>query len=291
MHFEDIALSFVPNLTNGAIAHLIDIFGSAKAIYSATEKVLVESIDLRSDIATNICNKAGFKEAERELELCTQRGIKILSASERSYPVTLKFMPDHPHIIYMVGDNSLLSCSSLCAITGERDNLSSYGEKVTFKLLEQIAAIMPEVVIVGALEGGADSVALRGAVHFGLRAIGVVNAPLTQIAPQSCAHLADEILQSGGLIISEVGCTATSKDDHLAPHHRIIAGLCRGVVVIESSKIPQIARFADSYGRPLLAVPGRVTDSMSWGTNSMIATSMAQMVCTGKDIVEQLFWY
>lgn len=115
-------------------------------------------------------------------------------------------------------------------------------------------------------------------------------APLTQIAPQSAAHLADEILESGGVVLSEVGVMSGAADDSLAPHHRIIAGLCSGIVVVEGSKIPQIASYADSYGRELMAIPGRVTDNMSWGANAMIASSMAQMVCTGEDIVKQLFW-
>ena len=60
------------------------------------------------------------------------------------------------------------------------------------------------------------------------------------------------------------------------------------MVVVEASEIPPVAKYADGYGRTLLAAPGRVSDSMSWGTNRMITTSMAQMVCSVGDVIEYL---
>lgn len=290
MKIEDLALSFVRGLTPRAVAYLLEHFGSAEALFSASEAELTQRVELRSDIARRIVRRESFSAAERELKMCRERGIEVVASTDSIYPEQLRFMADYPHIIYIVGNTSLLSSRMLCAIMGERESISSYGEKMVYRLLEQIADIAPEVVIVGALEGGADAVALRCAHHFGLRCIGVTDSPLSQIVPQSCERIAAEILDSGGALLSEVGVHSAVVDAEHAAHHRIIAGLCGGVVVVEGSRVPEVAKFTDGYGRALFAVPGRVTDPMSSGANAMIASSMAQMVCTGRDIVEQLGW-
>lgn len=290
MKIEDLALSFVRGLTPRAVAYLLEHFGSAEALFAASEAELIQRAELRADIARNIVKRSTFSAAEREIVLCRERGIEVVASTDSTYPEQLRFVADYPHIIYMVGNTSLLTRGKLCAIMGERDSISSYGEKMVYRLLEQIADIAPEVVIVGALEGGADGVALRCAHHFGLRCIGVTDSPLSQIVPQSCERIAAEILDSGGALLSEVGVHSAVADEAYAAHHRIIAGLCGGVVVVEGSRVPEVAKFTDGYGRALFAVPGRVTDPMSSGANAMIASSMAQMVCTGRDIVEQLGW-
>jgi DNA processing protein len=111
---------------------------------------------------------------------------------------------------------------------------------------------------------------------------------LSQLSVQAGRHLADEVLEAGGAIISEVGVMSAVVDDRQSADERLVAALSDGVVVIESGEIPNIARCADSYSRSLMALPGRASDALSWGANRMIATSMAQMVCSGRDIVRIL---
>jgi DNA processing protein len=47
---------------------------------------------------------------------------------------------------------------------------------------------------------------------------------------------------------------------------------------------------ADSYGRTVMAVPGRITDTTSFGTNNLIRTGKARMVLTANDIIEDMGW-
>lgn len=188
----------------------------------------------------------------------------------------------------MVGDDALPNSSLLVAITGERGQISAYGNKMVIRLIEQLADIMPEVVIVGMLDSCVDSLAMRYALNCGLRVVAVASAPLSQLSAQAGRHLADEILEAGGAIISELGVMSAVVDDRQSADERLVAALSDGVVVIESGEIPNIARCADSYSRSLMALPGRANDAMSWGTNRMIATSMAQMVCSERDIFKIL---
>lgn len=75
--------------------------------------------------------------------------------------------------------------------------------------------------------------------------------------------------------------------------NRIIAGLSEGTLVIESAAKGGsliTAEMADGYERTVMAVPGRIDDDRSQGTNRLIRSLKAQMVCSGRDIADCLGW-
>ena len=288
MKIEDIALTLIPNLTPLAVAHLLEVFGSAEAIYAASEAELISRAGLRADIAKKIVAGYGLPQAAREIESCQRAGITVVASCDRAYPERVRFCADYPHIIYMVGDTSLPNSSTLLAIVGERQSVSGYGNKMILKLIEQIAELMPEAVIVGMLESCTDATALRIASTYGLQTIAISSVALSELSCSEYSRLADEILTSGGAIVSEVGSASALREDGYSADERIVAGLSDGVVVVESGDVPNIAKCADSYSRMLFALPGRATDVTSWGTNRMIASSMAHLVCSGRDIVNIL---
>ena len=77
------------------------------------------------------------------------------------------------------------------------------------------------------------------------------------------------------------------------PRNRIIAALSAGTVVVESAESGgslSTAAFADGYNRSVMAVPGRAVDANSLGCNLLIRNRKAQMVLSGRDIVEELRW-
>lgn len=286
MKIEDVELSFVPELGDGGVAHLIDIFTDAQAIFAAPQQRLVEVAQLRGDIAEHIAQRRSLAAAQRQVEYAARRGVRMVAATERSYPERLSATSSAPHIIYMVGQGDIAECRTIIGFAGNRD-MSSYAEQMCVAMVERLAEQCPEVVIAGALEGIADGVALRAAMHFGLRVIAVSSSPLTKIVSSHLAHLAQEVISSGGLIVGREGefspCKATEGDAA-----RLMAALCDAVVVLEASHIPAVAAAASSYGRELFALPGRATDGASSMANRMIATGEAQMVCSAEDILRLL---
>jgi DNA processing protein len=50
------------------------------------------------------------------------------------------------------------------------------------------------------------------------------------------------------------------------------------------------AEIADSYNRIVMAVPGRITDSTSFGTNNLIRSGKARLIITANDIIEDMDW-
>lgn len=287
MKIEDIALSYVHGLGWRGATHLAEVFGDSAAVFAATKEELIGEAELRADIAASIVSKSSFEIAKRELSLCQKHGITPLAATDDLYPERLLFVQTHPYIIYMVGNPSLLHYSTIVAFAGER-GATNYGEQNIWHSIEHIASVAPECIIASTMEEGTDSTIIRSALHNGLRVVGVTNCPLTQIAPQSMQTLSGEIIDAGGAVISGVGAMAAQSEDRRGMHHSILAGISDAVVIVESCKIHPVAQAADGYGRTVLAVPGRTTDPLSQGTNRMIATGMAQMLCSNKDIVEYL---
>ena len=291
MRLEDIALTFVPQLGVRGVVHLLEVFGSAEAVFAASADELRERGALREDIARNIVARRGFAEAERELEYCHRHNITPLASTDEGYPALLRDIEDYPHILYVRGSVGALRRRSV-AFVGTR-KMSAYGDRMCNELVGSLAEILPDVVIVSGLAYGIDGAAHRAAVAAGATTVGVVANPLPHVTPTTNERLAADIVGRGGAIVSELSSQTKQNGRYFIPRNRIIAGLAAGVVVVESPESGgslSTASFADGYGRSVMAVPGRATDENSRGCNILIRNRKAQAILSGRDIVAELMW-
>ncbi|MBR0363242.1 MAG: DNA-protecting protein DprA, partial [Alistipes sp.] len=116
---------------------------------------------------------------------------------------------------------------------------------------------------------------------------------LPNVSPAPNRNLADEILRMGGAIVSELHSQTKQNGQLFIARNRIIAGLSMGTLVVESPASGgslATADIADSYGRTVMALPGRITDTQSFGSNNLIRTGKARMVLTANDIIEDMGW-
>lgn len=292
MTIEDLALTFVPHLGVRGTVHLLDVYGLAERIFAASESDLAERAQLRTDIARSIVRRAGFAEAEREMKHCSRHGIEIVASTDVAYPEFVRTAADYPHILYMKGDASALRSPHVLSIVGTR-KMTSYGERVCNEIVEGIAAEFPDAVIVSGLAFGSDAAAHRAALAFGLRTVGVVANALPDIVPAQNGALARDMIARGGAVVTEVTSQTKQNGNLYIPRNRIIAALGEGLLVIESpangGSMSTVAA-ADAYSREIMAVPGRATDTMSVGTNSLIRNRVAQMVVSAADVISCLGW-
>ncbi len=291
MRLEDIALTFVPQLGVRGVVHLLECFGSAEAIFAASVDELRGRAMLREDVARNIVAHKGFAEAERELEYCRRHNITPLASTDEQYPKLLREVNDFPHILYVRGAVEALS-SRTVAFVGTR-KMSPYGERLCNSLVESLAEIVPNVTIVSGLAYGIDGAAHRAALSAGVTTVGVIANPLPNVTPTANERLAAEIVGRGGAVVTELHSQTKQNGRYFIPRNRIIAGLSAGVVVVESPAEGgslSTAEAADSYGRSVMAVPGRVTDENSRGCNVLIRNHKAQAILSGRDIVSELMW-
>ncbi len=291
MVIKDLALLFIRGLGSRGIVHLIDHFGSAEAIYRAPLNALVNDAKLRKDVAERIVAGEGIKEAEREVEYCRKHQICAIAATDEEYPEALRETSDRPHVLFVKGNVRALHMRTL-SMVGTREATPS-GIHAADKIISSLATQIPNLCIVSGLAYGIDSACHRSALAHKVTTIAVVADTLPNVSPAPNRNLADEILRQGGAIVSELHSQSKQNGQLFIARNRIIAALSMGTIVVESPASGgslATADIADSYGRTVMALPGRITDSQSFGSNNLIRSGKARMILTANDIIEDLGW-
>ena len=194
-------------------------------------------------------------------------------------------------MLFVKGSVDALTMTTL-SMVGTRE-ASPSGLHVADKIIGDLAQQLPDLCIVSGLAYGIDSACHRAALAHHAKTVAVVAEVLPNVSPAPNQRLADEIINTGGAIVSELHSQTKQNGQLFIARNRIIAGLSMGTVVVESPASGgslATADIADSYGRTLFAVPGRITDTNSFGSNNLIRTGKARMVLTARDIIEDMGW-
>ena len=292
MTIYDLALTFTPALGNKGVAHLIDTFHDAESVFRASEEELrVRAGIVRDSIIKDLRSGTGLRAAERELDYCAKHHIYAIAATDEVYPSLLAECPERPHVIYAQGSLAALSQPAV-SFVGTR-TISTYGQTVGRKIIEQLHTLKEDVCIVSGLAFGNDENAHKAALEVGATTVAVIANALPEVTPAGNRNLADKILAQGGTILTELSSQHKNSGNFFPSRNRIIAALSSGTVVVESpykggSLIT--ADYAFDYGRRVMAVPGRAFDKNSYGSNLLIKHNKAAMVCSGSDIIYELGW-
>jgi DNA processing protein len=212
----------------------------------------------------------------------------IRSLRLEEYPELLREIPDPPKQLRYEGALPLPG-NKLLAVVGSR-KYSSYGREVCESL---IAGLTGEpVTIVSGLALGIDSIAHRAAIRAGLQTLAIPGSGLDRkvIHPRSHASLADEIVESGGGLMSEYDDLMPSGVWAFPRRNRIMAGMCHATLVIEADKRSGTlitSRLATEYNREVGAVPGPVHSSTSDGPHMLIRLGAA-LIRDHHDLLELL---
>lgn len=291
MTIDDLALTFHPELGCKTAIHLLDCFGSVEAIYAATTDELINRAKLKPTLAQSLARRECHRAAEQELNFCTRNNIQPIAVGDAEYSVHLLECPDYPHVLYVKGDIDF-NCGHWLSMVGTR-KATPYGDKVCDRLIGELAALFPDLVVVSGLAYGIDVAAHRAALRHGVRTVAVLGHPLTHIYPRVHVETAREIVRSGGALVSEYPSTAHPDRAGFIQRNRLIAGLSDGTVIVESAARGGslvTADMASGYNREVMAVPGRIGDRNAEGTNRLIRSLKAQIVCCGADVAESLAW-
>ena len=287
MTLDDIALTLCTD--PATVKHLIECFGSAEAVFAAGTEELAGRAGLRPDIARLIASRPHHAQAGEEMRYLERQGYKAVAATDEEYSPLLRECPDNPHVLYVNGATDVLRRPML-SVVGTRQ-VTSYGIQMCDRLIEGLAAQVPDLVIVSGLAFGIDVAAHRAAVRFGLATIGVLATPVGRIYPSFHADIAREMVAKGGAVVSEAHSRSATAKHSFPQRNRIVAGMSMGTLVVESPSRSGSLITADcalSYNRSVMAVPGRATDIASAGCNFLIRTSRALSVCSAEDIVAEL---
>lgn len=213
--------------------------------------------------------------------------IKEIKIGDKEYPKLLKQIADPPKQLYCRGNLDLFNTFCL-AVVGTR-KLTSYGREATVHIINGLSS--SGITIVSGLAMGIDAVAHQSALDNDLPTIAVLGSTVDDggIGPQVNLELAQEILKSNGLIISEYGKKKDVFALNFALRDRIISGLSKGVVVMEGAEKSGsliTAKSAVDQNRDVFAVPGSIFSSVSKGTNWLLKNG-AKIITSAEDILEE----
>lgn len=240
MTIEDIALQMTPGIGVKGAVHLLGIFGDARGIFAAAPEELAMKAVLREDIIRNIVHRKGFAAAEKELGYCRRNSIAAIASTDPEFPVLLREIPDYPHVLYLKGNAAALSARCV-AMVGTR-RATPYGQTMCNRLVEGLAAQVPELCIVSGLAFGIDVAAHRAALAAGVRTVAVLANPLPGVMPAQHTAVARDILDHGGALVTELHSQTRQNGTAYLARNRIIAGLGAGCVVVESPDSGRVAR-------------------------------------------------
>ena len=163
--------------------------------------------------------------------------------------------------------------------------MTAYGAQVTKRFSGELAA--RGITIVSGFMYGVDAMAHRAAIDAGGRTIAVMPCGIDHIHPAYQKKLYEDIIASGGLIVSEYEGDILPQHWTYPARNRIVAGLSQAVLVVEAAlKSGSLitAQIAQRLGRGLFAVPGPVTSKTSRGTLELIRNG-ALMALDPEDIL------
>ena len=268
---------------------LLGAFGLPEAIFEATHDQLMRVV---TQAVANALRRSP-DTAVQELISRTQAwaslpGNHIVTLADTRYPPALLETADPPPLLYVKGRVALLHRETL-AIVGSR-NATPQGLTDARRFAEALAA--SGYTIASGLALGIDAAAHEGALAAGAAGgstIAVIGTGADIVYPASHRTLAHRIAEQGALV-SELPLGTTASAHQFPRRNRIIAGLARGVLVIEAAARSGsliTARLATEAGRDVFAVPGSIHSPLSKGSHQLIRQG-AKLVESVADVLDEL---
>ena len=258
-------------------------------------RLIAEHGSARAALAAlpGIARAAGVEEYEvcplgviqAELKQGQALGARLLVHGERDYPQALAEIPDAPPVLWATGDAALLNRPAV-GMVGAR-NASSLGTRMARRLGAGLSE--SGFTVISGLARGIDAAAHEAALEGQGKTVAVMAGGIDVIYPPENAALAAAI-DAAGCRISEHPPGLEPQARHFPLRNRIVAGLCRAVVVVEAAaKSGSLitAKAALDYGREVMAVPGHPFDARASGCN-MLLRDGALLVRGPQDVLEAL---
>lgn len=285
---DQLRLELIPGVGHKGVKQLISYCGSASAVFRSSKSKLLKVPGVGQKMANTLVSSSNRREAELIISASDKIDAKILHYTNPLYPKRLKQIPDAPSIIYVKGNGDLNSNKSI-AVVGAR-KATNYGKNLTESIVADLSTL--NVTVVSGLAYGIDIQAHRVALKNKTPTYAVIAGGLDRVYPSAHKKYAEELLEIGGLVSESP--PGTKPDPHLFPsRNRIIAGLTDATIVVEAAERGGAlitASLADSYNRLVFAVPGNLGNSLSTGTNKLIASQKALIYTGVEDLIYHLGW-
>ena len=263
-------------------------FGSLKEAWNAPAIAFTE-VDGLNIKSVNALQRRTKQNPEELITQHLKQNPQFWTPADTAYPRLLLETPSPPPLLYYSGQvepTENEGIKPMIGIVGTR-NPTEYGKRWTKKITE--ALVGHGFGIVSGMAAGIDTVAHSTCLQANGRTIAVLGTGVDRVYPYSNRNLHQQ-LKAGGLIVSEYPSQTPPDRGHFPARNRIIAGLCRAVLIIEA---PQrsgaliTARFANDFGRDVYVLPGSLDNERSLGCLALLNTG-AHVILGVENLLEML---
>lgn len=283
-----LGFSLIPNIGASKLRRIANHFTSFEAAWRSSRVEDFINAGFKEKTAYAIIKNREAIDISKEHNRLIEQDITLLVCNDRRFPQPLKEIGSAPFLLFCRGDISLLNRTQI-AIVGTR-RPTEYGTQVTERLVNQLC--QTGLVITSGLAQGIDAIAHQTALKLHCPTIAVMGSGVdnAMLAASVNAPLAKEIIQKGGLVISEFPPGFPASRFTFPARNRIISGLSRGVLVVEAGEKSGsliTASNALDQNREIFAVPGNIFSVQSTGTNQLLKQGAKTVTCV-QDILEAL---
>lgn len=217
-------------------------------------------------------------------------GLEAWTMLHPRYPTNLQSVFDKPPFVFVEGDWNDPVDSRALAIVGTR-TASEDGRKRAYRLAKRLAEA--GITIISGLARGIDAAAHRGALAGGGRTVAVLGTGITRRYPPENASLADDILASHGVILSQFFPKQPPTKWTFPVRNLTMSGLSLATIVIEAGATSGARMQAEAaliHGRPVF-LPSSLVESHSWA-RAMVERghkgALATEVASAEDVIQRL---
>lgn len=281
-------LNYATNRDSRLFFDLLSRVDDLSELYDAIRQKEYDVIDdVRGTVRERLIAASDPTFLDRYCAWLQKNDVTVVTPESDAYPPLLNEIYDPPSLLFCKG-RLPKELPLPIAMVGAR-NCTQYGRDVA----ELLGAQLSErgATVVTGLAAGIDSAAAKGALSAGADCpvIGVIGCGIDQVYPKENARLYDEVIERGA-IVTELLPKTPPLAANFPARNRILSGISRGVVVVEAAERSGTSITADcarEQGREVFAVPGRITDPMSVGTNRMLVRGEAKPVTCAADILSE----
>jgi DNA processing protein len=215
--------------------------------------------------------------------------MKIRKLSKKEFPKALLEIPQPPENLWIIGELPTEENLIYLCVVGSR-KFTSYGREACEKIIAGLKGY--PIVVVSGFAMGIDTIAHKKAMQMGLQTVVFPGSGLSAEAmyPKTNVRLMNEIVESGGCLISEFEPDFKATTWSFPMRNRLMAGISKATLIIEAEERSGTlitARLTTEYNRDLLVVPGSIFSPNSKGTNRLLHQG-ATPVTSSEDVLEAL---
>lgn len=212
----------------------IDVSSSKNLVYALeTLKIKVQKEPVSAEMLEQAVQKARYT-----IDKNARAGIGITTFYDDDFPSILRQCineegkQDPPMILYYKGDLNVIKMPRL-AVIGTRE-VTEFGARAGMLLSQEFAK--RGFCIISGLALGCDTIGHEGALAVGGKTIAFLAQGLDSVYPPENEDLAQQIINNGGLLLSEYSLGTSANRYNFVARDRLQAGMSLATLVIQTGE-------------------------------------------------------